>query len=80
MDREKIIQMARESGISVFEKIETAVSQLECIERFASAIRAATKEEDARICEGYYERNLADSKIEKADGAYACCSAIRASK
>ena len=77
MNREKIIKMARESGISVFEKIETAVSQLECIERFAAAIRAATKEEDAEICENYGENFERDDYKSL---AFSCADGIRASK
>lgn len=56
MDKEQIIQMARDSGadcvIPPMPGFDAEYVMTESgIERFAAAIRAATKEEDAKICE-----------------------------
>ena len=52
MDREKIIQMARDAE-EIAKHVTPQGSEYkdEFVLRFASAIRAATKEEDARIVE-----------------------------
>lgn len=52
MDKEQIIQMARDAGINVSQGYLLRFAGVEDdLERFAAAIRAATKEEDAKICE-----------------------------
>lgn len=71
MDREQIIQMAREiNGVLLLEILELEPNGDYLIE-FAAAIRAATKEEDAKICESFEAWNY-DSQ--------GCAEAIRASK
>lgn len=73
MDKEQIIQMARDAGFGNY-----AYEAAEIFERFAAAIRAATKEEDARICESEPERQRGDG-VWSCDQK-ACAEAIRASK
>jgi hypothetical protein len=64
MDKEQIIQMARDAGFHVDESpyhwdSSTLISypklgqfaSSSALERFAAAIREATKDEDAKICE-----------------------------
>lgn len=77
MDKEQIIQMAREAGLASFGGWTE-----QNIENFAYAVRAATKEEDAKICEsesltytiGSDEECGWEMAIEE------CASSIRASK
>lgn len=75
MNREQIIQMARDAGMAVgfgaHEDDEVACFSLALLERFAAAILAATKEEDAKICEEY---------VGPLAPALHCAVAIRASK
>lgn len=47
---------------------------------FAAAIRAATKEEDARICEEKHDHWRWDDEPDSASGPRECAAAIRASK
>lgn len=78
MNKEQIIQMARDSGadcvIPPMPGFDAEYVMSESgIERFAAAIRLATKEEDAKICENldaYYEYDPGES----------FSAAIRASK
>lgn len=79
MDKEQIIQMALHHGFMLSTsygqeaKKLMPVSDSETIIAFAAAIRAATKEEDAKICENldaYYEYDPGES----------FSAAIRASK
>lgn len=76
MNREQIANMARDAGLTDPDlgdwMIDYGYSE-EAITRFAAAIRAATKEEDARICE---ELNAYDEY----DPAETFADAIRASK
>lgn len=57
MNREQIIQMAKDCGGSVMQPFDYGavpdrmILRFDNLERFAAAIRAATKEEDAKICE-----------------------------
>ena len=54
MDKEQIIQMARDCGLHYwdFDNICFHQSQdMDLLYEFAAAIRAAIKEEDAKICE-----------------------------
>ena len=56
MDKERIIQIARDAGLEIDESGDIDDKQIwyfvfDDLERFAAAIRAATKEEDAKICE-----------------------------
>lgn len=87
MNREQIIQMARDAGFDVDEAdfifaplTKRSGIQLE-LERFAAAIRAATKEEDAKICDA-----LGDETDNPIDGVFVnhppshCAKSIRASK
>lgn len=73
MNREQIIQMARHAGIFVPNELETVATDKTGLERFAAAVRAATKEEDAKICDDaaadWYSVIALD-----------CAEAIRASK
>ena len=55
MNREQIIQMAREAGIAKANG-DSALFWYPEIERFAAAIIAATKEEDAKIVESFYQQ------------------------
>lgn len=80
MNQAQIIQMAREAGFfvdgSIIRNEEGYNDQTETVERFAAAIRASTKEEDAKIYE---------SVCEKIDGKLPgwieiAADAIRASK
>lgn len=91
MDKEQIIQMALQHGFMLSTsygqeaKKLMPVSDSGTIIAFAAAIRAATKEEDAKICEEVFERL---SKIESDSfdpgysqgGAAECAETIRASK
>ena len=73
MDKEQIIQMAREAGLASFGGWTE-----QNIENFAYAVRAATKEEDAKICE-----NMANEKEATPEQEFAldlASDAIRASK
>lgn len=84
MNREQIIQMALEAG-GFYPRIyhpsspEPRISiSNEQLEAFADAIRAATKEEDAKICE-----NMANEKEATPEQEFAldlASDAIRASK
>lgn len=54
MNKEQIIQMAREAGLIFNEEYGTDLAvkmYRERVERFATAIIAAVKDEDAKICE-----------------------------
>lgn len=82
MDKKQIIQMARDAGWEA-----TAEIWYPFLERFAAAIRAATKEEDAKICEDMafiaYEflSDECDSPQEVSDlQCHECATQIRASK
>lgn len=79
MNREQIIQMARDAGLDVETKPDGTPygmigrSTLDDLECFYNIVRAATKEEDAKICEeldSYEEDNPGES----------FANAIRASK
>lgn len=86
MNREQIIQMAREAGIitrfakmgagSVFwtEGVDGIVADQ--LYQFAANIRAATKEEDAKICD---DRKI-DGQLVHSNAVMNCAAAIRASK
>lgn len=92
MDRNKIIDMALDAGadcvIPSTPEFDTEYVMSESgIERFAAAIRAATKEEDARICEEISLQANAAWKLAyqpqdqgREMGADDCEHAIRASK
>lgn len=78
MTPEQIIQMARDAGIDEWwdgggDWRETFDDVLE---RFASAIRASTKDEDAKICSSIAEQTVMSDNYQ----AKECESAIRASK
>lgn len=55
MDKEQIIQMARDAGSCFAPEVGSWLFTNAEIERFAAAIRAATKEEDAKICEDQWD-------------------------
>ena len=82
MNRETIIQMARENGIAIgfdmAHEDEVACFSLVLLERFAAAIHAATKEEDARICEDSQKGDA--RKQSRYETARKIADAIRASK
>ena len=88
MNKEQIIQMARDAGLEIDESGDIDGKQIwyfvfDDLERFAAAIRAATKEEDAKICEEIGKPNCMQSIAESilAEGVSSeCASAIRASK
>lgn len=85
MNREKIIQMARDAGLEEMWDLTPLFTGK--LERFAAAIRAATKEEDAKICSDIadhaaqtaYKSNSAEW-MGRAAEVSRCISAIRASK
>lgn len=79
MDKEQIIQMARDAGAYVYaETICLDGKDIhDFVERFAAAIRAVTKEEDAKICENEYHRSGEDLEY---GGCMVAADAIRASK
>lgn len=82
MNRETIIEIAREVGIQIAFDLKSE-KQIACItygslERFAAAIRAATKEEDARICEDSQKGDA--RKQSRYETARKIADAIRASK
>lgn len=86
MDKEQILQMAKKAGFyfmdagygpEVLHSVDHHYSE-ECFMRFAAAIRAATKEEDAKICESEPMRQRGDGVF--ACDQKACAEAIRASK
>jgi len=54
MSREKLIQQTFESGGEYRGQYDLHQFTSEELERFAAAIRAATKEEDARIADSFY--------------------------
>ena len=74
MDKEQIIQMARDAGFGNL----VGMPYIEAMQRFALLVRAATKEEDAKICE-----NMANEKEATPEQEFAldlASDAIRASK
>lgn len=87
MNNEQIIQMARDFGIFVGDQLGTVVTGKSKIVSLVQAVRAATKEEDAKICE---ERaaytwdeisDACDTPQEMTDlECHECAAAIRASK
>ena len=80
MDKKQIIQMALQHGFMLSTsygqeaKKLMPVSDSETIIAFAAAIRAATKEEDAKICEDQWDIDGSCSDN------FLCADAIRASK
>lgn len=85
MNREQIIQMAREAG---FETLPTTkerefICDIADLERLVAAIRLATKEEDAKICEEELVDEKSTGSSEDVAYNYAilhAAKAIRASK
>lgn len=89
MDKEQIIQMARDAGIDQeypYIPVEYKEAWFSCtideLERFAAAIRAATKEEDAKICESESLTYTigTDEECGWEMAVKECASSIRASK
>ena len=81
MNREKIIEIARECGLHYWDMDNLCFQQsqdIDLLEAFASAIRAATKEEDARICEDSQKGDA--RKQSRYETARKIADAIRASK
>lgn len=74
MNREHIVQMARDAGL--LPRWAIAFTDAEKVERFAAAIRAATKEEDAKICDWLALERDSIGRVSLQMGA----DAIRASK
>ena len=81
MDREDIIRMAREAGISRFpDNWGDAWWQADSIaelERFAALVAAAEREACAKVCEAYTD-NDGGKFIDHEGHGYECASAIRA--
>lgn len=80
MNREDVLRMARQAGFYLLPESE-AISDVITVQRtldFAAAIRSATKEEDARICEEQSKRWHADQRDVYV--THECVAAIRASK
>lgn len=76
MNRDQIIQIARDAGayecfIGMIGSQDVGAIRVEWLESFAAAIRAATKEEDAQICDDLWQDDCT---------AMDCRNAIRASK
>lgn len=86
MNREQIIQMARDAGFfvdgSIIRDGEGYNDQTEIVNRFAAAIRAATKEEDAKICEEEIEswERVTSSCVDEKTALRIAAKAIIASK
>lgn len=85
MSREQIIQIAREAGIDEWWNSGSDWRETfdEALERFAAAIRLATKDEDAKICEEIGKPNSFQSIAESIHTEITSsqiASAIRASK
>ena len=81
MDKEKIIQLARDAGLTDPDLGDwmTDYGYAEnAILKFTSAIIAATKEEDAKICD--YPWNGDADTHEYSNACNDCAYAIRASK
>lgn len=80
MNKEQIIQMASQAGINVSQGHLLRFAGVEDdLERFAASIRAAVKEEDAKICEELAMKLTLSGGLTKFDPAD-CAHAIRASK
>lgn len=77
MNREDIIRMAREAGISVFDAIKTVVSDQDGLERFAALVAAAEREACAKTCEELRFSALGPSTQAKFQRDL-CAKAIRA--
>ena len=83
MNREKIIQIAMDCNSMMVLEMREMDAKDEFLLEFAASIRAATKEEDARICE---EERVEESTVgEIADAQFNlalefAAAAIRASK
>lgn len=82
MTPEQIIQMARDAGIDEWWDSGGDWRETfdEVLERFASAIRAATKEEDAKICDESTKEWLSLNEPQFAASAYQLSKEIRATK
>ena len=78
MNREQIIRMAREAGFEVYgtDVWITDGWWLEELERFASLVAAAEREECAKACEELL--TIINSGDEHMDGVTDCIVAIRA--
>lgn len=57
IDLEKILEAARESHLDVYGLGKDRTKFISTLERFAAAIRSATKEEDARIADNIEMRH-----------------------
>lgn len=76
MNKDQIIQMAREAGL-IHETHEGNWH----LEQFAKLIRAATKEEDAKICDKYaYALDNGNNTYMRSHEAFEIAQHIRASK
>jgi len=80
MNREDVLRMAREAGLTDPDlgdwMTDYGHSEV-AIKKFAAAIRSATKEEDAGICE---QEATFSGEGKKDAAALNCADAIRASK
>lgn len=85
MDRAQIIQMALEAGATDMPpydygaRVDSCIFSFKNLERFAAAIRAVTKEEDAKICDDYANEMKGDKYYHDACSSF-LAESIRASK
>lgn len=81
MNREQIIQMARDAEEAAkYVTPQGLEYKEEFVLRFAAAIRAATKEEDARICEKLADKENERGRVFTEEGHRISAREIRASK
>ena len=76
MTKDQIIQIAMDCNSMMVLEMREMDAKDEFLLEFAAAIRAATKEEDARICE---DRTL-NGQLVHSSAVLNCAAAIRASK
>ena len=79
MDREDIIRMAREAGITFVTEVGVAIATPEWLERFAALVAAKEREACAKVCDEKVDAEYATGKVDHNEMGWtqSCAIAIR---
>ena len=76
MNKDDVMSMAREAGITFVTEVGVASATPEWIERFAALVAAAEREACAKVCDEKVEAEYATGKVDHNEMGWTQCCAM----